>query len=241
MLAGELEKATGRRSRTFDRYKFLNQTTLSAIFRNHTTSFILSLYIKLLTGLNTYEKSFLLEPEIVQLENSQETITLFKQLSEILIRKNSPSLTLDEFRKRYPEFDKKLKSIESGKFGTGIFEDTKIIDPQVFNEVDILVAKDLYDISKLSSVKSTLTGGEKIRKRITSPKLFERIFNIPVPLLDFEVDLFQTFQTDAGIAALNRLQTAGMFNIVNGKYYYNWNRENIRAEQLWATIATLDV
>lgn len=238
-----VERKNGVDTAKFERYKFLDVNTLRSIFRNHTTSYLLGLYIKLLTGVSTQEKSFLFEPEIMKFQASEQTNNLFRQLSEVLIRKNSPTLTLQQFIAKYPQFGQKLQqSLQGGQFGTGMFEDAKILDPALFeNASDIIIAQDLFDISKLNSAKTTLTGGEKIRTRVTSPKLFERIFNVPAYLPNFEVDVQKTNASQPGTNALTRLGDTGLLTLSFGRTYFRWNRENVRAAQFWATISTLDV
>ena len=53
-----------------------------------------------------------------------------------------------------------------------------------------------------------LTGGERQRRAITSPKLFERIFHVPVDPFIFEIDIEKTNLSVAGRLALQRLRVA---------------------------------
>jgi len=251
MSTKNLEMHTYEEAINFERYQTVKATLMSgggSIFgravRNHVTSYLLGLYIKLLSGVSTQEKSFLLNPDLFTTISTANTDGLYKQLFEILIAKNSPTITLQQFLGQYPVFAQKLQSIQEGQFGVGLFEDATIVDPRVFDAANALIAEDLLDISKLLSVKSSITAGEKVAKRIESSKLFERIFNIPVHLPDFEIDTKLTKSTYSGNAAYNRLYKAGMLMFQgpqSEKVYYKWGQDNMQALQMWMTISTLDV
>ena len=80
-----------------------------------------------------------------------------------------------------------------------------IINNANLDHGNILLTDDLVDLAKLASSKSILTGGEKQRRTITSPKIFERVLNVFVDPYDFEIDIEKTNSTEAGRLTLRRL------------------------------------
>jgi hypothetical protein len=85
------------------------------------------------------------------------------------------------------------------------------------------IAQDLISFVKMFHPRSLVTGGSSHRQQITSPKMFERIFNIPVDPDDFEIDVDKTNSTKSGKRAFESLRAQGRIieKTKNTKYVQN--------------------
>lgn len=187
------------------RYEFLSRKRRKELLRNHVVSFLLSVYMKMLTGIDAREDSFLFEPTAALNHTSRNTSLIFQAIASRIVELSDSDLTLGQLRAKFPEFDELLTSIEAGEFSPGVLEQQQIFDRLQMGKTNVLVSQELSDLAKLSGSRSMLTSGEKLRHTITSPKLFERVFNVAVDPFAFEIDVDKTQSTVAGRAAFNRL------------------------------------
>lgn len=188
------------------RYAFMTHDDIKSMVENHIVSYLLSVYIRMMTSIDVREESF----HIIDSANSNiddsTTMELYTQLVESVIAKSNINISLDDLRERFPVFDDMLTSIEEGELQTGVFEQRAIFDQIASANINVVIAHEIADIIKLSTSRSTLTGGERLRHLITAPKLFERVFNIVVDPFEFIVDIEKTRKTIAGRSAHDRLR-----------------------------------
>lgn len=152
------------------RYSFLSNEQKRQMLANHLTSYLLDLYINLLTGTRVSEETFLSPSSNKKL--TEKTFTAIKnyirQLGE------EPPLRYDT---------------------------TEII------LADPVLSQNVKDMIRLMTYGSLVFNQEEVKKLVTTPKLFERVVNIPINLDYMEVDLVATLATPAGQASVANILT----------------------------------
>lgn len=206
---GNVRGQFGRDFMTDERYSFMPDDVRREVLYNHVTSFLLSVYVKMLTGMDLREDTFLVEPEGPTFQSAPTTTGAFQSIAARLIEKSGSSLQLEDLRNSYPEFDRLISSIEAGEHFPGVLEEHRVYDTASLPEADALLSQDLVDLARLNGIHSSLTGGERLARKVSSPKLFERLFHVAVDPYDFKVDVEETQSTTAGAEALRRLRLDG--------------------------------
>lgn len=199
-----------------DRYRFMTREDRIMMIKNHVTSYLLSVYTRMLTGLDCREDAFLIEPDAVKDQADTATSTAFAKLAERVVIMGGGRSVAD-LRSTYPEFDDMLTAIEEGELQPGIIQQAVVYDRSSLTKGNAIVSGNLVDLAKLGSSRSMLTAGERLRRTITSPKLFERVFHVAVDPYSFEVDLDRTASTAMGRLALEQAITAGRITNVDGR------------------------
>lgn len=205
------QKSTGENIFNDGRYDFLSQREKESLVENHMASFLLGLYIQLLTGVSMDESEYFMNTSVHAGNLDDGTQARFERLIELYISGIAGKpVTLKQLRRASPELNTLLKRIK--KFGK-INSLTKQVKPPKFPGVSrsaaIELTEDLISFVKTFHPHSFLTGGSAHRQQITSPKMFERIFNVPVDPDDFEIDVEKTMSTTAGKRAYFALLSQG--------------------------------
>lgn len=81
-------------------------------------------------------------------------------------------------------------------------------------------------------------GGKTQSQRITSPKVFERIFNLAVDPDDFEIDVSKTLETNAGTQMYAVITQQGLLQTPT-KFKNLQPSKNIHFNQYFVTISTV--
>jgi hypothetical protein len=187
------------------RYTFMSMSDVESMTENHLISYLLSVYIRMMTSIDVREEAFhIVNPADVVVDDSH-TVALYAELAEKLVERSNSDMSLDELRGKFPAFNNMLTLLEAGELQTGVFEQQTIFDQITAAGLGVVLAHEVTDIAKLSTSRSTLTGGERLRHVVTSPKMFERVFNIAVDPFDFIIDVGRTCSTTSGKSAYDRL------------------------------------
>lgn len=169
---------------TSDQYSFLTVAQRAEIVKNHTVSQLLAIYIRLLTGVTFDEQSFLL--------NGSDELTATSLIDEGVLK-----LLIDNHVKSVAKLDAFDSSTDS--------VDALNLPAETVNKL----VHDLKHLGALAFSRTTLSIPAGEVKRAVTPKIYERIFNIPVDPDDFVIDVTRTSMTPFGEAAFNRLVKTG--------------------------------
>jgi len=82
------------------------------------------------------------------------------------------------------------------------------------------------DTIRLLSYGNLLFQSSFIQKRVLQPKLFDRVFHIPVSTDDFEIDVDQTISTESGRNTYTKTSVQNMIDDVKGKKYLKEKTRN---------------
>lgn len=165
---------------TNSEYDFLNLDQKNSIVRNHVVSLLLEQYVRLLSGVTLNEQAFLI--------NSGEDITLSTLPDEDILKQ-----IIDNHVKNVAKLDNFDSTTDS--------IDALGLPDEIVNKL----IHDMKHLSALAFSRTTLANPSGEIKRALTPKLFERIFNLPVDPDDFVIDVKKTTTTSFGNMSLNRL------------------------------------
>lgn len=151
--------------------------------------------------------------------------------------------------------------INEETFSTVPFTKTSVQDGNVFNLItsylktvkhkdipnatieELLVNPNLdqetKDTLRLLSYGNLLFQASFIQKRVLQPKLFDRVFHLPVNTDDFEIDVDQTISTESGRTAYTKTSVQNMIYDVDGKKYLKpKNRNDMIFEDYFVVVET---
>jgi len=194
-----LESGVGIAALNSPEYEFLSDTQKLELITNHTKSYILRTYIKILTGVDMRENNFFLNDEVASMRVDSTTHEEFNKLlalhvSQFLNRK----LTFDEIRASSDTIDRFLTKLDNDESLPGIIEKIANSFPAEPHSANIEISQDLVTFLNVFSSKSVLFGAGARRQKVLSPKLFERIFMLALDANDFEIDIEKTRSTTSG-------------------------------------------
>jgi len=175
-------------------YDFLSGPEKREMLDNHMFDYLLGLYIKIFTGLSTSEEEYLINDEIRQNPIDEESKNLFVDLLLGHIGELAgKTLTLQDLANSSSQIKNLLDKLENiSVTQSSLQEINNVLIEDVPESVSIEMTENLINLMKLFGPNSFLSGPSAKRNQITSPKLFERIFNIIVDPSDFEVDTVKT-------------------------------------------------
>lgn len=178
---------------TDEKYNFLSAFEIKQMMINHYVSYLLQLYINLLTGLKLTEDVFIpgnLSSGVRNLTNDvlQAVINYIRDVMRVPIPAN--------------------QSV------------TQLLQNSSINE-------DAKDIIRLFNYGSLIFNEQEVYRRVLMPKLFDRVFNIPLNIEDFEIDVDKTLSTESGRRAWSQayLQEK-IFVRADGKYFMKPREKN---------------
>lgn len=176
----------------------INDFDKKELINNHIKSYLLNVYIKLLTGVELSEDAYYINDDIADTRVDSETQAAFEELLLARVSKfANRRLTFDELRNTNKNVRNLLERLNVTVEAGAINPLGTIID-DASKTANIEISEDILTMMKMFSSKSILFGFGARKMRTTSPKLFERIFNIPIDPDDFEIDQDATRLTMAG-------------------------------------------
>jgi len=227
-----------------EEYSFLSNAQKKELAINHIESFVLGLYLQLLLGISTDENDYLINNELLDGFVSDESRNRFNDLVLTYVQGITQlPITIQQLKNSSPQIKSLLEKIDTFALNASFTEQiTPPILPGVAIDQRIELTEDLINFVKLFTPKSLLTGGKIHSLRITSPKIFERIFNLAVDPDDFEIDLEKTFETTSGAKMYGVLEKKKMLTTSNGKVKIKERSKNntISLDQFFVTISTVE-
>jgi hypothetical protein len=220
-------------------YSFLSQRQKAEIIRNHITSYILEIYVRLMTGISLADYHFdLVDPPRSMDDDFVKLITEHRlnQLSTIL---NSPvrspiklsppggvlfsSTLANRLGSRLSSPSGVALGATLGANSTQRGDSTSILPleqqsavPAFGASVSALSSRyidaavhDLRVISGMSRITLPLSNPLAVSKRLLLPKQFDRVFNLVIDPDEFEIDYDKTVVTPQGKQALEQMIKRG--------------------------------
>jgi hypothetical protein len=167
----------------------INAEQRAELLGNHVKSYLLRLYIRLLSGVDLTEDNFFINDRVADLRVDTETRALFEQLVNTRVSKLAGrSLTLDDLRAADPALRDLLDRVSDDPVTAGSIEPLRRLFDDASKAANIEISDDLLTFLRVFSPRSVLFGAGSRRSRVVSPKLFERVFNMAVDPDEFEID-----------------------------------------------------
>jgi hypothetical protein len=197
-----------------------------------------------LVGISPDENDFLVNEELFEGMIDPDSKSKFNDLILTYVKGvTQQPITLEQLKQSSPQINALLEKIETLSLNSSFAEQVNPpILPGVSLDKRIELTEDIINFVKLFSPKSLLTGGKTHALRITSPKTFERIYNIAVDPDDFEIDFDKTLETVSGKAMYVVLEQKGMLiKSKDGKIKIKERNKNntISLDQFFVNVSTV--
>ena len=179
-----------------DQYSEYSNETMNEVIFNTVQSHFCHLYLKLLTGIDPCESSFLyvVNDEAQSLQSSD--LAEFNALVQGHVSNLAPGLTLDQIALQNPQMRDVVRRIKTGEKTQGVLKEVSSEIANASRDQNIKISEDLVNLSKLVSPQSALTSPGVLKKKALTPKLFERVFTVLVDPDNFEIDGARTSYRD---------------------------------------------
>lgn len=172
--------------------------------KNHVKSFLLSIYLGLLTGIEFTEDGFYVGDAVADLRVDPESLTIFQRLIETRVSSLAGrKITLADLAAQNENVKNILQRLTDEGMLQGVIDPLGDVLPDLDKATNVELSEDLMNFMKVFSTKSVLVGAGARKIRALSPKLFERIFNIAVDPDAFEIDNDLTLTTESGKSFLS--------------------------------------
>lgn len=190
-------------------YSFMSNEDMTNMVRNHVTNMVLETYFRIVTGIPLSERDMYIEdPDDQDRPASFLTKVLLKKSADKIVQFPTPTTSLLDLNDKTKRVSKDYASLpaffDNGaakiKTGLGIIQ-KELLDNKTYNELTA-GAKTAVEAGQLKTVYSD---AEHMARSLLSPKLFERIFFVPVDPDDYTIDYEQTQKSDIGRRTLQNL------------------------------------
>ena len=184
-------------------YSFLNDDQSVELIRNHTISYLLGTYIRLLTGVDMSEEAFLINESINGMKLDEETRQQFTNiLTQHVSQFVQHPVTLEELRNVNPDVRILLDRLLDDDDTEDVVGELGNVFTGESDSANIEISNDIVTFMNTFSKSSIIFGAAMHRMRMISPKMFERVFHVLVDPDDFEIDTIETNSTSAGKSLL---------------------------------------
>lgn len=217
-----------------EEYSFLTNAQKKEIINNHLQSYLLELYIKLMTGVSVSENDFSIDETNVKNIKADFVTKIFgKKLIDFTLANAGGIDALGSMDLKV------MQSVAIPK-----------ISPLQTVKLDHFV-KTVASFTKLNTVFSD---GLNVAQKLLTPKVFERTFNLPIDPDDFEINVEETLKKELGKESFEALLAQGRIveatkqtqinNFAAGVRYKLRDRSkkenHLIFEKYFVTIETLD-
>jgi hypothetical protein len=219
------------------RYSGLSNSDKSNLLLNHLTSYLLNLYIQLLTGLDLAETTFLAqEPSSVIDTAIKDGI---QQLLQTYIR-NFPVtevLTAQALRAT----NTRINSLVSQLDLSSLTQNALVVRPAVVQVGSVTVPAEILEFLQTFASGSIVSGHKTTQERFLSAKLFDRVFTLPVDTESFELDMDAIQSQQSGLDLLERRSFFNKIKEKNGAFALETkNRDEIIFDDYFVTVEPMN-
>ena len=182
---------------------FRNDDERRSMVKNHVVSYLLQVYVRLMTGLDLSEGAFLMSDAVSSLRVDDQTRAEFEELMMTHISGLAGRrVTLDDLRASRFDVRALLSRLLEDEVLAASLDPLRVAIDGISDQASVEVAEDIVTFMKMFTPSSMLVGSGARRLRVTSPKVFERIFHVPIDPEEFEIDETATAATQSGRAFL---------------------------------------
>lgn len=166
-------------------YDFLSEPEVRSLQRNHVQTFLLELYIRLITGLTTNEKVFTSIPDV--LRDRADQAAFLREAATVQMSRTAGRPIDPDTAAGGDIFSADTVVLQAcDNFDAA----QQLIDAEgISKPLKTKMTEDLKTFARLFNSRTTLSDGRLERARLISPKLYERTFNITVNPNAFEIDI----------------------------------------------------
>ena len=204
-------------------YRFLTLSQRKQMLQNHATSYLLELYVRLLTGVNVAEYNLYADPSSLSLSSASPLI-IERAVAEIITRASGvrqrshdtahlfstlTSLKRSNIFAVKEPGAKALGRVKITSAFSGPIISSRTIQEKNFEQYFPSKAKEVIAsaavVQIIKKAKTVYNDHLEESKKIFLPKMFDRVFNIVVDPDDFEIDAEETLKSPSGKEAFDKL------------------------------------
>lgn len=177
------------------RYAIPDIASRRQMFKNHVVSYILDMYLSLLTGMKLDEATFIQTQSKPERSMDTKVFTMVYTYIKDIMKKDLPAVNVNNITQQT------VSEVVSS-----------IIDNEELDE-------ETKDYFRLFTYGTIATNKEYVKALVNQPKIFDRVFNVPVDISHFEVDLDATLANESGRQAWGQTYVQdNMERTANGGY-----------------------
>jgi hypothetical protein len=195
-------------------YDFMSKDDCQSMVRNHTLSYVLELYFRLMTGIPASERElYISDPD----EKDQPASFITKMIlthtaDKVFEVPIKPNYSAD--LSRFGIISDKEVNRNLPSKSTNALDLRKIVgDRDLPGPVITDVINHVRAASDAGSKSTVYSDAEQTSKRLLSPKLFERIFWLAIDPDDYEIDYEETMSSPVGQSTFSKLRQAGEIEV----------------------------
>lgn len=211
--------ADGKRDQNIDssEYDFLTADQKKEMLHNHAMSYVFETYIRLLTGVSASEYDLVVDPS--QLPKVSASKFFVDAAADHVISKAVKSSVKDRDLASLKSFQQATNSAPSAKLNVEAQARFAPSAGEASQKMQEAVATSLAAASSVvetaKRAKTVYSDNTSESRRLFTPKLFDRVFSIPVDPDDFEIDFTETLKTASGKESFDKLLKQGFVEQVS--------------------------
>ena len=177
------------KTKTDINYDLNSSDNSKKMFSDHLDDYLAKTYIKIAYGIDLSERSFYIDAKDEKIVSSEDERKRMNDLiSEHLKKLTGKDLTMDSYlagnRKTREAYDR----LKEGKRTKSVIEDIDSNIEGVSPESGQIAADDIVTFTQMMGANNPFITPSSTRRKITKPKLFERVFCIMLDPDDFEIE-----------------------------------------------------
>ena len=182
---------------------------LVEMVENHQIDFALRMYIKYLTGCDITEASFPVQDFLLDIQEPGDHQRNMKSFLNRYILKTSNQQFDVNFLRQNPVFNNIFQQIESSSPSTANMAEEAINQAmlEATGDKNLEISESLKTFLAMFGSSSVYSGGARVKRKVLSPKKFDRVFHVCVDPDDFEVNFSATTNTNS--TAINYFGAGG--------------------------------
>jgi hypothetical protein len=181
-------------------YDFLTLDQKKELLGNHVSSYLLELYVRMLTGMRASEHDFLTHPDNVKQENVAPFI-VSKMIDARVSKLLGPTKNAFASKTFLPFAKEQKLPLVNNKLVVQL--------PQFPLHVQYNLSHSLVLLHSFRRMRTQYSDNDNESRRIFTPKTFERVFTVAANPNDFEIDTVETLKTPSGRDAFDKLLHQG--------------------------------
>lgn len=205
----QLPSITDANVKSTNPYPFLTNDQRASLYRNHVLSYLLEVYVRMMTGLNVSENAFTYRTTLAPVStpelssNALQAVT--SAVTSALQQKVGTSKT-----SMLPGFGKKKSSApQSGESKSTESTLSLMNSAMKYTAGADAMLEVCKNVAMYTNTFSTKSNDVYAKQRMLLPKQFDRVFSIVVDPDDFEIDVIETIKSQSGKQTLESMIQQG--------------------------------
>ena len=170
-------------------YPFTGLDIDKQLFTNHCFDYIAKTYIRVMTGVDLAEESFLIDKEKENLTiDSREALEFFELVQGYVNDATNSETSLEDYLAGSRSTRELLRRLRGLPPAEPLLNSISVDDNNLPEELNSMLIEDIINFVKMINSHNLIFTASTDRSNLTQPKLFERIFCLFIDPDDFEIE-----------------------------------------------------